>query len=376
MGVENAISSSIITSGPSISSEFSFANTAPLSAPAEISLGGTFSSASFLDCSPIASVDLSPSPMSVPSVFETGLADINLDPDLPSYEIPQVFTDAFSSEELLDPPLFSEQINVLDIPTIASESPVIEQINYSTEAKLTELFGEPLTALKLEILDRKVEDLTGFEPTLVKIVLPKVNESIIQEIAAEVIDQNIEQVVSGPALQEAVKELAILTEMPAVLPEEPSYAKASAGEEKKKKKKKEFNLKFVVDLKALANIYQALKKAVALAPAKAEKGKDIIDSNDVGALMPTEVENPGIKSGILPAYILEWFNYGDGAYREAVVGIKNLGLRSRQSILEKGFAIHRNLPPVTFATIGQEVEKADVERVLAHKPDPIRHLRK
>jgi len=96
MGVENAISSSVTTSSPSISSSpslggeigssFSFASTVPLSAPAEISLGGTFSSASFLDYSPMAAADLGPISLDtpIPSVFETGLADINLDPDLPN----------------------------------------------------------------------------------------------------------------------------------------------------------------------------------------------------------------------------------------------------------------------------------------------------
>ena len=442
MGVENAISSSVTTSSPSISSSpslggeigssFSFASTVPLSAPAEISLGGTFSSASFLDYSPMAAADLGPISLDtpIPSVFETGLADINLDPDLPNYEIPeafriglaevnldpdvpdsdvpQAFHDAFSDQELLDPISYSEEINIVDIPNMEAQIETIEQLDYSiepeisqTEAKLAEIFEEPLTAPKVEILAFQGDALElhlelqnnqhkntgviteipiGLAEVIVKpeiaqatVTYESLKTAGIGESEAITLTQNA-LVLTGAkpeVAEQTMVQIAIGTKTTVEIESdieregEPSYAKASVGEEKK------IELKFVVDEKALQSRNEALKQAVEMVSPQADMGEDIIDSSSVAVLMPSEVRNPGVLSGILPKYFIELLNHGDGAYRLAVRYIKDLGKQSRQKILEKGLEINSKLPSVTVALNGEEVGKPDIERVLSYQPSPI-----
>lgn len=361
MGVENTIGSSVTSfSTPSISSapsfgggveSFSFADTVPLSAPSEISLGGSYRPEfNFADLDNSFGINLT-GRTSMPSVFETGLADINLDPDLPNYEIPQVFYDAFSDEDLLNPQQYFEQINIVDIPKPEPQNNIIEQINYSNKPEIDQIEAKIESVIPSEIEDRAwpahhrcTQTLAGRESTQFVEdchVASTLFEPERRPQSRRPRNDNYE--ISDLVLVEAAEELVSLSETP---------------------------IKFVVDEAALTSRDEALRKAVEIAPVKIDIGDNVVDSNLVAALMPTEVQNPGVSSAILPKHFIEWLNRGDGSYRLAVSFIKSLGIMSKSEILQKGLGINRRLPPVTIAERGVEVGEEDIKRVKTFRSRP------
>lgn len=460
--IGSSIGSSIATAAPSfgggIESSFSFADTAPLSFSPDLSAGGSFEPGFDFGIE-----------NSVPSVFETGLSDINLDPDLPAYqipeafrvgladinldpditetnnyevpevfeiglaesnldpgisdiEIPQVFQDSFK-EDLLVPELYSEAVNIIDLPYIEPQNNIIEQINYSIEPEIAqaeakilvedcrvlaaasprndsnelavtpepqiEIQAQDQTAInevqkigKVEIVEN--EDIPG-------IALPQmqqsiqtyealINAGIKTEQAGILVEQALIRAGTEPEVAQKVatqiKTGALIKTKNQVKQEAREELEEEDEEEKKKKKIKK--LKFVVDGRALTERDSAFKRAVDQAPGEIKNGMEIIDSNIAVALMPTEVERVSVKSSILSPYEIELFGIepGDGSYREATERIRNLGKISRKDFYLKGYDIFRALPPVAIEEDGQEVKEEDVDRVRRNNPDPIRALRK
>ncbi|MFA5932514.1 MAG: hypothetical protein WCV81_05970 [Microgenomates group bacterium] len=356
------------------------------------------------------SIDITP----IPSIFNESFADINLDPDVPTYEVPQAFRDAFtedSVEEILIPSSYLESI--------------IEP-SFFSEPEIVEISDEILEAPLSQILDREIEEALT-------------EENIIQEIVPELVIQNIEQMVSEDVIVEVAENLASLSEVTSILPEIlsdpisiPEAIQASityeslitagieeasatelvqtaliqsgtepeavaqimkqtiikseqkvteiektevieeevAEEEKKQIKKPQY--KFVLDAEALAKRDEALKKAVEGIP------EEMIDAEIVAAGMPTEIENRAVKSGILTKNMLDFlspFYQGDGAYRLFVAAIGKLGLKTKWEILQKGWELNRRFIPVTISESGQEAGEEDVKRVLNPKPNAVLNLR-
>lgn len=371
---------SIGSSIGSFSSEFSFADTISYSPPLDISGldGGSFQpNFSFRNTLELFStVDnsgscQSPAPASVtpeknnieiPEVFEIGLAESNLDPDIQDSEIPQVYYDAFKEDNLLEPQSFSESINVLDLTVIEPQIDNIEQINTSSEPKIVEIEAKIITQTPVIPSD---PDQIG-----------RVWEStqLVEDcrVADAPRNDNLVILSKQPAVEQALVKAGTKPEIVGKVEEE------ELEEDEKKEKKKKKQLKFVVDEKALSVRQDALKNALEKTPVEIKDGRKVIDSNKVAALMPTEFERPSVKSGILPQYEIELFGFelGDGSHRETVEAIKGMGLRSREEFYQEGYSIIRKLPPVVLAKDGKEVGKKDIDRVFTFKPDPIRHLRK
>lgn len=220
--------------------------------------GGMFNpSTSFADFAPMTSEYISPisldtgfvvnQPTEIPSVFEIGLADINLDPDVPEYQIPQAFYDAFEkpSAEEFTPPSYLESIPRLAPSFDKLRTPLAQ--DYSLEPtfiempELAEISAEILEAPSLEILDRKIEELVPDlqpieevfnEATIVEeiiqseVVATITDENIIQEIIPESVpfdslaqDNSVKEIVPAIIIGEAAENLVSLAEAPPILPD-------------------------------------------------------------------------------------------------------------------------------------------------------------
>lgn len=401
--------------------------------------GGSFNpTTNFSDFVPMTSEFISPISLDtgfektiIPSAFEVGLADINLNPDVvaeiaETVEVPQSYYDAFEEptpEEIFTPPTYLESI--------------IEP-TFITEPEITEIPDEILETPTLEILDRKIVE-EALEETAI------VNEEIIQEIIPELVIQNAEQMVSEDVIVEAAEELISLSETTSILPDVisepviiPEVIQASrtyeslvtAGieeaqatelvqtaliksgieleaaqqivteittgtetdleveqiiaeeieiseEEKEEKQERKTEYKFVIDEKALKEREAALGKALVKAPSELKDGKETVDIYQVIKELPTESEKPSVISEILDQTgILIISADGDESYREAINALRSLDKLSKEVVFQRGREIFEKLPPVRIAETGIAVKEIDVERVLSSKLDSILKTKK
>ncbi|MDD2822480.1 MAG: hypothetical protein PHQ59_00185 [Candidatus Daviesbacteria bacterium] len=161
------------------------------------------------------SIDITP----IPSIFNESLADINLDPTIPSFEVPQIFQEAFTdnfAEDILTPPTYLESIlessrpsSVFDIPIETNIDTIFEQTNFMPDIEEPISQPEEFADLKAPVIEEIVQSEAIFD---------LIDENIIHQPIPELISLDTDQINDEPVFK-AAEELVSLSEQSPALSE-------------------------------------------------------------------------------------------------------------------------------------------------------------